>query len=386
MGWERTKATITALPAAPSLVVWLLTGLAAVVAGVLLFTFHASGMVKSLVSINIWWLAFGPILAWLFLLCLRAWIWSREVDKYHFLQSEAQQGQHQWEVWAERHLAVLGSCILLPSGVAAATIAKSENVNAVQHLSQVCHFEDKSATDAQFIKMALAGVQTAVKRLPASLSLNVTFVTDNISTQLDMLFSQAWKDLYPERSVPAVISVNETFPFTWIEERLRQPVPDIELILIVLKNGRELYSDALAAILLTSDDVAQQYQLPHSARILRPMALNMARFGEEINLYLETQSIASQAVNIFCDSQSWDARFADVMTAAQVHQTSWRAEYIEVMEKYHGIPGPTSAWLLTALLSDVVAINKVPILGLFSSGTDYFVSTIISGSENNDVG
>lgn len=386
MGWERTKATTTALPTALSLVVWLLTGLAAVIAGVLLFVLHASGMVKTMATMNIWWLAFGPILVWLFLLCLRGWIWSREVDKYHFLQSEAQQGQRQWEVWAGRHLAVLGSCILLPSGVTAATIAKSENVNAVQHLSLVCHFEDKSVTDAQFIKMGLAGVQTAVKGLPASLPLNVTFVTDNISTQLETLFSQVWKDLYPERSVPAVFSVNETFPFTWIEERLRQPVLDIELILIIQKNGRELYSDALAAILLTSDDMAQKYQLSHPARILRPMPLNMDRFREEISLFLETQSIASQTVKIFCDSQSWNTQFADVMEAALAHQIPWKPEEIEVMEKYHGIPGATSAWLLTALLSDVVAISKAPILGLFTSGKDHFVSTIIAGSENNDVG
>jgi len=89
MGWERTKATTTALPAAPSLVVWLLTGLAAVIAGVLLFALHASGMVRAMISMNIWWLAFSPILAWFFLLCLRGWFWSRRMDQYHLLLNAA---------------------------------------------------------------------------------------------------------------------------------------------------------------------------------------------------------------------------------------------------------------------------------------------------------
>ena len=55
-------------------------------------------------------------------------------------------------------------------------------------------------------------------------------------------------------------------------------------------------------------------------------------------------------------------------------------------KKYNGIPGAGSAWLLAALLSDITLVGKAPVLGLFTSGTDRFVSTITSGSNNNDAG
>lgn len=71
MGWERSKATTKALPPEPSFVGWLLAGGVAVFVGVLLFILHASGMVKTLSVLNIWWLAFSPVLGWFFLFCLR---------------------------------------------------------------------------------------------------------------------------------------------------------------------------------------------------------------------------------------------------------------------------------------------------------------------------
>ena len=74
------------------------------------------------------------------------------------------------------------------------------------------------------------------------------------------------------------------------------------------------------------------------------------------------------------------------MTASQAHLTPWVPEEIDVLEKYNGIPGAGSAWLLATLLSDIVFVTNKPVLGLFTSGTDRFVSTITSGSRNNDAG
>lgn len=45
-----------------------------------------------------------------------------------------------------------------------------------------------------------------------------------------------------------------------------------------------------------------------------------------------------------------------------------------------------SAWFLAALLSDITSVSQTSVLGLFTSGTDHFVSTVTSGSNNNDVG
>ena len=386
MGWERSKATTTELPPEPSFIGWLLAGGVAAVVGVLLFILHASGMVNSLAVFNIWWLASSPVLGWFFLFCLRGWLWGRTVNEHQFLQKEAEYGQQQWEAWAGRYLAVLGSSILLPSGVTSDAIAKSEVAGAAQHLSLTCHFDAKSVTDASLMELGLAGVQHAMALLPDSVPLNVTIVTDSMLVDSERLFRKAWGNIYPERVAPASLSFCKTFPFAWVADRFKQPVLDIDLILIVQNHGTDRYSDALASVLLTSDDVAEKYQFPHSARILRPMLLDMTAFKAEMGLFLETQTIACQTSSVFCDSVAWNERFADVMTAAQMHQTPWVPEEIDVLEKYNGMPGAGSGWLLAALISDIVSISKAPTLGLFTSGTDHFVSTVTPGSENNDAG
>lgn len=386
MGWERSKATITELPAEPSFIGWLMAGGVATVVGILLFILHASGMVKTFAIFNIWWLAISPVIGWLFLLCLRGWLWGKTIDEHRFLQKEADYGQQQWESWAGRYLAVLGSCILLPSGVTSDAIAKSEAAGAPQLLSLTCHFDAPSVTVGSLIKLGLASVQSAVALLPASVPLHVTIVSDSISGDSDTLFSKAWGSIYPEHAVPSSVSFCEALSFSWVEERLKQPVLDVDLIVILQNNGTNQYSDALASILLTSDDVAEKYQLPHSARILRPMPLNMANFKAEMGLFLDTQTIASQTSKAFCDSAYWNEHFADVMTLAQTHQTPWMPEDIDVLEKYNGIPGDSSGWLLATLVSDIVTISKAPVLGLFTSGTDHFVSTVTPGSKNNDAG
>lgn len=386
MGWERTKALMMELPPEPSFMRWLIAGGVAVVVGVLLFILHASGMVKTLAVFNIWWLASSPVIGWFFLFCLRGLLWGRTVDEHRFLQKEAEYGQQQWEAWAGRYLAVLGSSILLPSGMTAGAIAKSEAAGAAQHLSLTCHFDAKSVTAASLMELGLAGVQHAIALVPDSVPLNVTIVTDSTSADAEILFRKAWGVIYPERAIPGSVSFCEAFPFAWVEKRLKQPVLDIDLILVLQKHGAERYSDALASVLLTSDDVAEKYQLPHSARILRPMPLDMTHFKAEMRLFLETQTIACQTSKVFCDSATWNERFADVMTAAQTHRAPWVPEEIDVLEKYNGIAGGGSGWLLAALVSDIVTISKAPCLGLFTSGTEHFASTVIPGSENNDTG
>lgn len=386
MGWERTKATTIELPPEPSFTGWLLAGGVAAVVGILLFILHASGMVKALAAFNIWWLASSPVLGWFFLFCLRGWLWGKTVNEHQFLQKEAEYGQQQWEAWAGRYLAVLGSSILLPSGVTSDAIAKSDAANAPQFLSLTSHFDAKSATPTSLLELGLAGVQNAIAMLPATVPFNVTFVSDMISSDFETRFRESWGKIYPGRVLTGSVSCCGALSFSWIEERLKNPVFDIDLILILQNQVAEQYSDALASMVLTSDDVAEKYELPHSARILRPMLLDMSNFKADMGLFLGTQTIASQTSNVFCDNAAWSERFADVMTAAQMHQTSWMPEEIDVLEKYNGIPGAGSAWLLATLVSDIVTISKAPVLGLFTSGTDHFVSTITPGSENNDAG
>ncbi|HDG1678385.1 TPA: hypothetical protein PFE09_003251 [Kluyvera ascorbata] len=386
MGWERTKAATTELPPEPSFFGWLMAGGVAAVVGILLFILHASGMVKTLATFNIWWLAISPMIGWLFLFCLRGWLWGKTVDEHRFLLKEAEYGQQQWESWAGRYLAVLGSSVLLPSGVTSDAIAKSEASGAPQLLSLTSHFGAQPVTFGSLLELGLAGVQNAIATLPVTVPLNITVVSDNNSAESASQFRKVWGNLYPDRTISGSVSFCETLSFAWVEERLKKPVLDIDLILILQNRGDERYSDALASIILTSDDVAEKYQLPHSARILRPMPLDIPNFKADMRLFLETQTIACQTSNVFCDYGHWNDMFADLMTASQSHQTTWVPQDIDVLEKYNGIPGAGSAWLLAALLSDITLVGQVPVLGLFTSGTDRFVSTVTSGSNNNDAG
>lgn len=386
MGWERTKATTMELPPEPSFMGWLLAGGVAAVVGILLFILHASDMVKELAAFNIWWLASSPVLGWFCLVCLRGWLWGRTVDEHLFLQKEAEYGQQQWEVWAGRYLAVLGSSILLPSGVTADAIAKSDAADAPQLLSLTSHFDSQLVTATSLLELGLAGVQNAIAMLPATVPFNVTIVSDMISSDFETQFRKSWGRIYPGRALTHPVSFCKTLSFSWIEERLKNPVFNIDLILILQNQGAEHYSDALASIIFTTDDVAEKYQLPHSARILRPMPLDMSNFKADMGLFLETQTIACQTTNVFCDYGHWNDWFADLMTASQSHLTPWVPQEIDVLEKYNGIPGAGSAWLLATLLSDVVSVSNKPVLGLFTSGADRFVSTVTSGSGNNDAG
>ncbi|WP_370968251.1 hypothetical protein [Enterobacter wuhouensis] len=386
MGWERSKATTKSLPPEPSFVGWLLAGGIAVVVGVLLFILHASGMVKALSVFNIWWLAFSPVLGWFFLFCLRGWLWGRTVDEHHFLQKEAEYGQQQWETWAGRYLAVLGSSILLPSGVTSDAIAKAEASNAPQLLSLTSHFDAQSVNSGSLLALGIASMQNAIAILPPTLPLKITVVSDAVSAAADSQFRKVWESIYPERSISGSVCFCESLSFAWVEERLKTPVLDVDLILVLQKHGDGRYSDSLASMLLTSDDVAEKYQLSHSARLLRPMPLDMAHFQADMGLFLETQTIASQTSKVFCDCGQWNDRFAELMTASESSQTQWMPEEIDVLEKYNGIPGASSAWLLAALLSDSVTVSQATVLGLFTSGTDRFVSTVTSGSNHNDAG
>ncbi|WP_313050379.1 hypothetical protein [Atlantibacter subterraneus] len=374
------------LPPEPSFTGWLLAGGVAAVVGILLFILHASGMVKILAVFNIWWLASSPLLGWFFLFCLRGWLWGRTVNEYQFLKKEAEYAQQQWEAWTGRYLAVLGSSILLPSGVTSDAIAKSGAADAPQFLSLTSHFDAQSATSSSLLELGLASVQDAIAMLPATVPFNVTIVSDMISPDFETRFRESWGKTYPGRALTGLVSFSKTLSFAWIEERLKNPVFDIDLILILQNQAAEQYSDALAALILTSDDVAEKYHLPHSARILRPMPLNMSNFKADMDLFLETQTIACQTSNVFCDYGHWNDWFADLMAVSQSHLTPWVPQEIDVLEKYNGIPGAGSAWLLATLLSDIMFVSNKPVLGLFTSGTDRFVSTVTSGSGNNDAG
>lgn len=109
MSWERQKATIAAEPDEPSLVIWLIAGLVAVIAGVLLFVLHANQFLGELQKFNLWIVAGGPLFIWFVTICIRGWMYNHAMDLHQFESDEADYAQQQWTSWAGRYLAVLYS-------------------------------------------------------------------------------------------------------------------------------------------------------------------------------------------------------------------------------------------------------------------------------------
>ncbi len=181
--------------------------------------------------------------------------------------------------------------------------------------------------------------------------------------------------------LPAQFSLSE------VEERLKQPVLTVNLLLVIQLNGGTAYSDGLAVLLLTSDDVAQKYHLPHSSRLLRPMPLDMTNFEDDITLFLETQTVASPGRPPLSGTQKNGRKEAPRLSRrAAKCIPHGKLEDIALLEKWCGIPGPAAPWLLTALAADLVSLRKQPLLALFSSEQEHFISTITPGSEDEYTG
>lgn len=88
MSWERQKSHVTPMPEEPSLLIWLIGGLAALIAGGLIFVLHANQLLGAGQSYNIWVVSGSPPLIWIFCICLRAWIYNNGVDKHEFESKE----------------------------------------------------------------------------------------------------------------------------------------------------------------------------------------------------------------------------------------------------------------------------------------------------------
>lgn len=378
MGWKRNQISLLISPSAPSLIWWSLSGILVIIVGILLFIIHASGHVKTLNMLSIWWFSLTPLGIWFLLFLLRCWQWNNQIDKYLFLKKENEYAQMQWEVWAERYLVISASSVMLPSGVTAGAILKS----LADTLPSGYLLTKRLKNINTPVTSALASLQLSVCQLPAALSVNVTLITDLPDSEIRSAFVSAWEVLFPQRVVPGNIEVTPNFSMGWVDERLKQPVLTVDLILVIQLNGGNTYSDGLAALLLTSDDVAQKYNLSHSARLLRPMSLDINKFNDEFTLFLETQTAACRTARVLGDCYHWEKIAAPLMTIGNQYGAGWEPSGRMLLEKWCGIPGPAAPWLLTALAADLVCLGNDSLLTLFSSGEEHFISTVTSGNQN----
>ncbi|WP_173670955.1 type VI secretion protein [Escherichia coli] len=378
MGWKRNQISLLISPSAPSLIWWSLSGILVIIVGILLFIIHASGHVKTLNMLSIWWFSLTPPGIWFLLFLLRCWQWNNQIDKYLFLKKENEYAQMQWEVWAERYLVISASSVMLPGGVTAGAILKS----LADTLPSGYLLTKRLKNINTPVTSALASLQLSICQLPAALPVNVTLITDLPDSEIRSAFVSAWEALFPQRVVPDDIEVTPDFCMGWVDERLKQPVLTVDLMLVIQLNGGNAYSDGLAALLLTSDDVAQKYNLSHSARLLRPMSLDINKFNDEFTLFLETQTAACRTARVLGDCYHWEKIAAPLMTIGNQYGAGWEPSGRMLLEKWCGIPGPAAPWLLTALAADLVCLGNDSLLTLFSSGEEHFISTVTSGNQN----
>jgi len=160
----------------------------------------------------------------------------------------------------------------------------------------------------------------------------------------------------------------------------------VDLIIVMQLHGEKFYSDGLATLLLTSDDVAEKYQLSHATRLLRPMPLVMAMFEQDFILFLETQTTACLTSRVVADVLDWEKVSASLMSTGGQFDAKWQPAERLNLEKITGIPGKGSPWLLIALTADLVSLRKESLLTLFSSGTEQYISTHTTGREYEQTG
>lgn len=381
MGWERQKPFTTEQPSPPSSGGWLISGVLAVIAGVLLFVLHASGTFSALKAINIWLFALIPVVLWILTFSTCGYLYGREMERFQFFQREAEHAQQQWTAWAERYIALSASCVMLPDSISAALL--KQNLRGLPQQQGLVRHIDYLKDNKSVINTLLEGIQSALRILPPELALQVTVLTDEPESgrqKLFALFDECWQTRAPENLRPASLNIIDQLSFRSLDERLGQPESTVQLILVIQMNGNTHYSDGLAALLFTSDDVAQEHALPHIVRVLRPMPLDVGNLNEELTLLLRTQTQACRTARVLGDHQKWTGSSAALITIGNALGTQWEAENILTIETYCGIQGPFSPWLTLALGADFVHIGQQSWLALSTTGAENFVYTIASGS------
>lgn len=384
MSWEREKSTVSKKPEEPSFVLWLMLGVVAVVGSVVLFVLHANKLSGPLQAFNIWVVTASPIVIWFFFLCLRGWLFNSAFDKHEFEANEADYAQQQWTEWAGRNIAVLHSSVIFPEALTPFRFLQA-STEQVQRTTLTQYFDH--STPENCFSQLLECVSDALVWVPSDLPLSATLLTDWQEDPLILQdeFAKVWQDTVPFRPVP-VLNIQTAKNFIWLEERIKSPTLDVGFILVHQTQGKGCYSDALASLLLTSDDVATKYQLTHDACLLRPMSLDMGDINKSLDTFFSTQTQACSTENIIGDQAAWGDSFADLLEAAAVYTGHWKPEQLHWLEKYAGLSGPFSPWIMAAVASDIVNIQKADCLMLSTDGEQKFINTVQTGNRNNDNG
>lgn len=384
MSWERQKSRISAKPEEPSFILWMMLGVFALVGGVLLFVLHANQLAGPLQTFNLWAVTACPAVIWFSFLCLRGWLYNNAFDRHEFEAGEAEYAQQQWMKWFGRNIVVLHSGVMLPANLTPQNfIAAPPTQEQSTSLTQRICLQDHET----LFSVLLTGLSPVLAKLPLDLVPAVTLLTDSHDDILVLqdAFTHAWQTAIHDLPV-LQLTILTSKSFLSLDERIKSPTLDVDLILIHQTQGRDAYSDALALLLLTSDDVATKYKLSYNARLLRPMALDMAISEKSLDTFFSTQTQACATAIIVGDSVEWGNAFSDLLDATQDYGGHWKPEQLHWLEKYAGLSGPLSPWIMAAVASDIVNVQKADCLMLSTDGEQKFINTVQTGNRNDDNG
>ena len=386
MSWERQKATIAAEPDEPSLVIWLIACLVAVIAGVLLFVLHTNQYLGELQKFNLWIVAGGPLFIWFVMICIRGWMYNHTMDLHQFESYEAGYAQQQWTSWAGRYLAVLYSRVILPDELTPLTFLQAPK--DLEQSSSLSLGITLPAGEDTFSAL-IGGLDISELQRLSDLPFHATLLTDSHEPDetLQREFSACWRQLVGQAYPVPLLAILKDRSFDWVGDRLKAPILDVELLLVHQTQGGSEYSDSLSALMLTSDDVATKYQLNHHARLLRPMSLEPTQMlSEELDTYFSIQSQAIAARAIVGDSMEWGDDFSTLLASAKKYEGGWKPQQCHWLEKYAGISGPFSPWIMAAVASDIVNIQKADCLMLSGEKEQRFINTVTTGDRMNSEG
>lgn len=386
MSWERQKATIAAEPDEPSLIIWLIAGLIAVIAGVLLFVLHANQFLGELQKCNLWIVAGSPLFIWFVTICIRGWMYNHAMDRHQFESDEADYAQQQWVSWAGRYLAVLYSRVILPYELTPFTFLKAPK--DLELGGSLCRRIKLPAGEDAF-SVLIGGLDISELQRLSDLPFHATLLTDSQDPdeKLQREFSAVWLQLVGQAFPLPLLTILKDQTFGWVGERLKSPILDVELLLVHQTQGGNEYSDSLSALILTSDDVATKYQLNHHARLLRPMSLESTQMlSEELDTFFSTQSQAIAARAIVGDSMEWGDDFSTLLASAKQYEGNWKPQQCHWLEKYAGLSGPFSPWIMAAVVSDITMLTKENCLMFSGDKEQRFVNTVTTGTLMNGEG
>ncbi|ELY2796390.1 hypothetical protein SNN58_001852 [Cronobacter dublinensis] len=386
MSWERQKATIAAEPDEPSLVIWLIAGLVAVITGVLLFVLHANQFLGELQKFNLWIVAGSPLFIWFVMICIRGWMYNYAMDRHQFESDEADYAQQQWTSWAGRYLAVLYSRVILPDELTPSTF-----LQAPKDLEQSSSLSRRITLPAgeDTFSALIGGLDISELQRLSDLPFHATLLTDSHDPDETLLreFTACWLQLVGMAYHVPLLTILKGRAFDWVGERLKAPILDVELLLVHQTQGGNEYSDSLSALILTSDDVATKYQLKHHARLLRPMSIESTQMlSKELDTFFSTQPQAIAARAIVGDSMEWGDDFSVLLTSAKQYEGSWKPQQCHWLEKYAGLSGPFSPWIMAAVVSDIALLTKEDCLMLSGDKEQRFVNTVTTGNLINGEG